>query len=399
MDIKVEKSKTVAKLKISVEPKELVEFFNDAYNKLAPGIKIDGFRPGKAPRTITEAAIGHSRLLSEAIDLAINSSYFKTVVEHKLNVVSAPKIVINKYPNFGLTAEEIGAALEYEAEVEFIAEVKLKDYSNIQVEQSEPQKATEEDVEKVLNHFKKQAATFIDKEGAAEKGDHAEINFEGMLKKVRIDAMCSKNHPIIIGENTLIPGFEDHIVGMKVGEKKEFKIKFPKDYHGKEYADKEAEFKIELIALKTIQYPEVDDIFAEKFGHKNPQELKAAIKKNLEEEYKYEFKHQIETKVLDKALPLLEAEIPQALIEKETARMLSEYAGQLQKQGLDFERYISSMKKTSEELKKDMTPQAEKNIKVGLLLGKIIEELKLDPNKQENAQKALDHLIKIATKK
>lgn len=398
MENKVKKEKTAAKITVKISPKEMLAFIKQAYDRFAPGVKIDGFRPGKAPQKLVEAAIGINKIISEALDLAINDSYFKVLVENKINAVSAPKIVINKYPNYGHTEEEIANELEYEAEVEFLPEVELGDYSKLKVEKSEPKKASDEDLQKVLEHFRKQAAAYSDKEGKAEKGDYVEINFEGFLKKVRIDQMCSKNHPVILGEGSLIPGFEDNLIGMQKGEKKEFKIKFPKDYHAKEYAGKEAEFKVEMLTIKKIEYPELDSKFAEKFGHKNMKDLEKAIRENLDFEYKHEHEHEVEAQVLEKVLPLLKAEIPSSLVEKEAERMLKDYADQLQKQGVSFERYLASAKKTREDLLKEMYPHAERNIKIGLVLGKIIEEKKLDPNKPESTKKALEHLIKAIVK-
>ena len=397
MEVKIDKKKTTAKITVSLSAGDLVDYFKKSYERLAPGVKIDGFRPGKAPRKLIEASLGVSRLLSDALDLAINETYFKALVDNKINAVSNPKMVINKYPNYGQTEEEIGQGLEYEAEVEFLADVELGDYSKIKIKKEAPQKATDEDLAKVLDHFQKQASTYEDKEGPAKKGDHIEINFDGFLKKVKVDQMCSKNHPLILGENTMIPGFEDELIGLKKGDKKEFKIKFPKDYHSKDYAGKEADFKIEMVAVKSIKKPEIDDKFAEKFGHKNVADLKKAIKENLDHEYLHESQFALENKVFEKIIPLLKVDLPQSLIEKEIDRMVSEYSASLGNQGVILERFLESKGKKMDDLRKDMSVTAEKNIKIGLILGKIIEELKIDHRKPESAKEAMDHLIKTVT--
>lgn len=399
MEAKVEDlAKGKIKLKILVSPKEMVGFFNRSYEKIAPTIKLDGFRPGKVPRALVEGAAGVARILSEGLDLAIQETYFETIKEHKIVPITSPKIVINKYPNYGATEEDVKEYLEFEAELEVLPEVKLRDYSKIKVEKGEVKKSSNEEIEKVLQHFQKQNAKFNETDRAAKMGDWVEITYTGSLDHVKIDQMSSKNHPLVLGEGNLIPGFEEKIVDMKKGEKKKFKIKFPKDYHSKEYAGAEAEFEVELINVKEIELPEINGAFAEKFGHKDVTELKDAIKKNMDQEYEQEFERDLEIKVLDKVLPLLEVEIPESLVQGEIERMISDFAAQVGTQGLNFEQYLSGIKKTREDLKKEMGPQAEKNVKIGLILGKIIEENKWDHHDKDSGKKAIDYLVNKLTK-
>lgn len=395
---KSELKKTKVKLVIKLEPDEMVPYFLASFEKVAPTVKLDGFRPGKAPRKLVEEAAGVSRIMSEALDEAVSHSYYHAVQQEKMIPVSSPKIVINKYPTYGLTKDEVKGEFEFEVEIDVLPEVTLGDFSKLRIEKGEPKKVKKEDVEKVLAHFRKQSATLEDSAKPAEKGDRVELNFEGFLKKVRIDAMCSKNHPLILGEGSLIPGFEENILGMKKDEKKEFKIKFPADYHSKEFAGKEAEFKIELLDVKKVVLPELDQKFAEKFGHKGMDELKKAIEENLEKEMKESFELELENKAVEKVLPLLKAEIPESLVKKETERMVGDYAAQLTARGLNFEKYLEGMKKTKEDFEKDMYPQAEKNVRVGLLLGKIIDKENIDHHDQNAAKKAIKYLVSELTK-
>lgn len=386
------------KLLITVSPKEMAVYFNKSFEKIAPTIRLDGFRPGKAPRKLIESTAGISRLLSEGLDMAVQYSYAEAVRNNKLIPLTSPSIVINKYPNYGHEESEVKDIFEYEVELEVLPEVKLEDYSKEKVSKGTPKKPKKEDVDKVVDHFRKQGSTFKDVETPAKKGNRVEIDFEGFLKKVRIDSMCSKHFPLILGESTLIPGFEDHIIGMKKDEEKEFKIAFPKDYHSKEFAGKEAEFKVKVLDIKEIILPELDNKFAEKFGHKDMVELKKAIEENLQKEMDEEYKRDLEGKVLDKILPYLKTEIPESLISRETERMIGDFGSQVVSQGVNFDKYLESMKKTKDDLKKDMTSQAEKNVKVGLILGKIIEEKKWDQHSEGAGKKALDYLVEQIAK-
>ena len=399
MDAKIEKLKNAKiKLKITVTPKEMVKYFNNAYEKIAPTIKLDGFRPGKAPRQLTEETIGITRLLSEALDQAVQESYFKALSENMITPVNQPNIVINKYPKYGENEETIASDFEFEAEVEILPEVVLGDYSKLKIDAGKKEEVKKDDVEKILAHLQKQRSNFEEIDRPATKGDLAEISFEGSLKNVRIDAMCSKNHPVVLGESSLIPGFEDEIIGMKKGEEKTFKIKFPKDYHSKEYAGKEAEFKVSVNELKKVILPEINDEFAAGFGQKDVAELKKSVEKNLEKELEEKYEHELEAKAIEKVLPLLKVEVPASLVEREIDRMIHDFTHQLEHQGLNFEAYLSSIKKTNEEMRKDMGVQAEKNVKVGLLLGKIIQEQKMDHNAEDSGRKAIKYLVDSLTK-
>lgn len=399
MEVKVEKLKqSKVKLIVTLSPAEMIKHFDHAYEHIAPTVKLTGFRPGKAPRKLIESTVGISRILSEAIDMAINDGYVGAVKQEKISPLSSPSIKINKYPNYGETVEEVATPLEFEIEVAVYPDVTLGDYSKIKVEAPKKETLQAEDTKKILDNLQKQKANFIEIDRPAKMGDWAEVSFEGTIKGVKIDAMCSKNHPLILGENTLIPGFEDEIVGLKKGEKKTFKIKFPKDYHAKEYAGKEAEFSVEIVNVKEVKLPAIDDTFAADFGMKTADELKKEIAKNLERELEKKYTSELEGKVLEKVLPLVKADIPVQMIDTEVERMLTGYQEQIKNMNMDFDTYLKSVKKTVDEVKKDMRPTAEKNVKIGLMLGKIIEELKLDVNKPESGTKAVEHLIKTVTK-
>lgn len=394
MESKVEKLKqSRIKISILVTPEEMVKYFNTAFEHIAPTVKLDGFRPGKAPRVAIESAIGVTRIISEALDMAINETFKKAVSEHDIVPMSQPNITVEKYPNYASKAEEIKNNLEFTLEFASFPEVKIDNYSKVKVDLPKKEEVKEEDIKKILNNLQKQKSNFKEVDRGAKLGDFADLSYEGMLKKVKIDAMSSKSHPMVLGEGNLIPGFEEEVVGMKTGEEKTFKIKFPKDYHSKDYAGKEAEFKVTLNNLKEVILPEFDNAFAADFGAKTIEELKEKIKENLAHELEHKNKEQIEIAVLDKVLPKVHAEIPEEMIKEEVDRMMAGYKSQLSSMNLNFESYLQSIKKTEEEIVKEMRPTAEKSIKTGLLLGKIIEEQELDREDKEAGRKAMQYLV------
>ena len=400
MQTKVDKLKqSKVKLVVTFEPGEMIKYFDHAYHHLAPSVTLQGFRPGKAPRALVESSLGVTRILSHALDDAVNESYQKALVQEKLSPVSAPAIKINQYPNYGETVEEIKNGFEYEAEFTVLPEITLGDYSKLKVDKPAKESVKPDDVQKILDNLQKQKAGFTIVDRPAKMSDLAEVNFDGSIKHVKIEGMASKHHPVVLGEKTLIPGFEEEVVGMKKGDKKTFKIKFPKDYHAKQFAGKEADFDVELLELKEVNLPAVDDVFATDFGHKTVAELKKAIEKNLELEYEQKNDNELEQKVLDKILPLVKVDVPDEMAEKEIDRMLADYRAQMEKMGVNFETFLAGQKKTEADLRREMRDAAVKNIKVGLLLGKIIEEQKIDHHNPDAGKMAIDLLVKTLTKK
>ncbi|OQB06603.1 MAG: Trigger factor [bacterium ADurb.Bin212] len=390
--------KSKVKLTVELEPKELAEHFRSVYNRLSKGVKVDGFRAGKAPYKMVEGVLGYNKLLSEGLDEALNMSYQIAVGKEKLFPVSPPSVSIKKTPGFALDETDILDKLIFEIEVDVMPEVKLKDYSKAKVTVPKKRKAEDEEVQKILDQLMKQKATFKDRVGEIKDGDRIDISYEGYIKHVKIDKMCSKNHPLILGENTLIPGFEKNLVGMEKGQNKEFKIVFPKDYHDKEVAGKEAKFVVTLNDAKEVVLPKLDKSFSEQFGHDSVDKLKTEIKKSLEIEVDKEYKEKLESLVLEKMVGYIETELPDGLVDQEVDRILDGYREQIEKYNIKFEQYLQNSKKDIDSLRQEMRGQAEKNVKVGLLLGKIIEEQKIDHKSKEAGKKALEYLVKKLTK-
>src|SRR3989339_182390 len=396
MNIKKENlGKNKIKLTISLEPRELAGYFRKSFDRLSKEVKLDGFREGKAPYKLVEAKIGHNRLLGDGVDMAANESFRVAIEQEKLMPLSPPKVEIKKIPGYSLDETEIADDLIFEAEFEIMPEIKLGDYKKIKVKVPEKRKSDESDVEKILLHLRRQKATFKEIERGAKTGDRIEINYEGTLKGVKLDKLYSKNHPLILGEGNLIPGFEDQISGLKMGESKEFEITFPKDYHDKDVADKKVKFKVTLADAKEVVLPECNNVFAKEFGQETVAKLEKSIAKSLEQEIEVEHKNMIDNMVVEKVLPLLTIDVPEILVWQESERMLETFKNQIESRGMNFEKYLTNMKKDIETIKNEMKPQAEKNVKIGLMLGKVIEAENIDPKDKEAGRRALEKLVEI----
>lgn len=406
MEIKKEiLPKSKIKLEIKVSPPEMRGFFDRAYKKFAPSVEVKGFRPGMAPRALTISAIGENRLNSEIIDLALQETYVQALKKEDIMPVSQPKISIKVVKD--LTVDT--ALLEYDAEIDILPEIKLGDYKKIKLKTKRQKdkeiEAKDGEVEQVISHLQRQKATFSDITRAIKTGDRVEISFEGFEKGVKIENLSSEHYPIILGSGSIIPDFEKNLVGLKKGDKKEFKSKL-KDQKDPAGTTKEIDFKVEVLETQETILPELDNKFAEGFQKKTIDELKLAIKEDIINQKKDAQKKQQENEVLEKLLELIKTEIPESLIDQEINRQTEDMKNRVTSMGMTFEKYLEQMKKTEEDFKKDLQPQAEKTIKIGLALGEILKKESapsprgwgIDPKDKEAGKKVLERLIENATK-
>ena len=386
------------KLKIEIGPEKLVKYFRSAYEKIAADVSVSGFRPGKAPYKIIVARVGYNKLLSEGMDRAVSESYAEALALEKIIPISQPTISVKKMPQFSLDQNDIKDDLIFEAELYIMPSVELSDYKKVSVKAPKKEETRDRDVEKILEHLLKQKATFKEINRPVKKGDRIEINFEGSISKVKKDKLCSKNFPLILGESNLVPGFEEKLIGLKKDDRIEFQLTFPNDYFDKEIASKKVDFVANIIDAKEVILPEMTDQFAKNFGQETVDKLKKAVKESLKKEIEQKFQAELEQAVIEKVLPKLKVELPNVLVENEISRMIDDMREKVESRGLKFEKYLDSLKKTQDDLKRDMRTQAEKNIRVGFLLGKIIEDQKIDQSNKEAAKLAIDYLVKTVTK-
>lgn len=380
--------KSQIKLNIELEKEEMTKYFDQAFEELAPMVKVKGFRPGKAPRAIIENQLGSGRVKAEAIDKAMTDSYVKALKEHEMVSVASPKINIK--------SDEDG--LVFEAEVDVWPEAQVGDYKKLKVKKPAEEVVKDEEIDQIVEYLKKQKAEMKDVDRAAEMNDWTMIDFEGKLNGVLQENMASKNHPVILGSKTLIPGFEEEIVGMNKDDEKTFEIKFPKDYHEKSIAGKKAEFKVKVHQVKEVIMPEVDEKFAKDFGHDSIEALRKAIADSLKMEKDQKQKQELENQILDKLLTVTKTEVPESLIEQDLDRIFHNLEHEAKHYGLTLDQYLISMKKTEADLRKEWRLQAERNVKIGLALGEVAKAEGIDKKDEKVTEKVLDILVSEMTK-
>ena len=377
MSLQVEKmEKNMAKLTIEVSAEDVEKAMQSAYQKAKGRISIPGFRKGKAPRKMIEQMYGKGVFLEDAVNALIPEHYSKALGECELEIVSQPKI--------DLVQTEPGKALIFTAEVAVKPEVTLGEYKGVEVPKSEIEVTDEEVDAEVKKEQEKNSRTINVEDRAAQLNDIVTIDFEGSVDGVPFDGGQATEYPPTLGSNTFIPGFEDQLVGAKVGDDVDVKVTFPEEYQAKELAGKEAIFKCAVKKIEAKELPELDDDFAKDVSEFDTlAEYKEHVKTNLVEKKENEAKHAKEDAAVDKIIENAQMDIPEAMLETQCRQMLDDFSRRMQSQGLSMDQYFQFTGMTAEKMMEDMKPQALKRIQTRLVLEKVAEVENIQPTEEE----------------
>lgn len=361
-------------LTIEVEAAEVNKAVDQACKRLANRVSIPGFRKGKAPRMIVERHVGKDAVLQEAFDIVAPKALSKAFDEQKIDPVTRPSVDIE-------TLEE-GKDLVFKATVTPRPEVKLGDYKGLNVPKNEVS-ITDEDVEKQLKTFQDRQGKLVDApEGAEVKdGDFTTLDFKGFVDGEAFDGGEGKDYPLQIGSNSFIPGFEDQLVGAKIGEERDVNVKFPEEYHAKELAGKDATFKCTIRSIKTKELPTIDDELAKKVSKfETLDELKADIRKNLEENAERTAENDQKSAAIEMATNNITVDIPAVMIDNRVTAMIQEMAMRLEQQGMKLEQYLQYAGTDIAKLREQYRETAEKNVKTDLMLEEVAkaEDIKVE---------------------
>lgn len=370
-----------------VEKKVWEESLNKSFEKNVKKVKVDGFREGKCPRNVFEKKYGVESLYNDAIDILLPSLYTEVLNESKLEPVVQPSIDIKSIDKDGV---------EIEFTIVTAPEVKIKKYTGLKVKK-EKVKVTDEEIEAEVNRLRDQYAEIEIKDGKIENGDTAVIDFEGFKDDKAFDGGKGENYPLEIGSNTFIPGFEEALIGLKSGDKKDIKLTFPKDYPSEELKGQKVVFKVTIHEVKTRKLPEINEEFFDDLGIENvhsEKELKEHLKKDLTEQKEKDIDNKFIDDILEAVRKETTIELPEELIHEEIHHMLDTYDQRLHMQGLSLEQYLKFSKKSIDDLEDELKPEAEKNITYRYMMEEIAKKEKFEVTDKERDEEA-DRLAKM----
>lgn len=363
-------------LKVEIEPERVNDALEQAYKKVVKDVEIPGFRKGKVPRKILEAQYGKEILHKDALDILIPEGYRDAIEEADIEPIDQPEI-----DDYYIAEDEPAT---FSATVEVKPEVELGEYTGLGVEKEEVE-VTEEDVEERIEHTSDQHSQLksVDRD-TVEDGDFAIIDFEGKIDGEPFEGGSGEEYSLEIGSNTFIPGFEEKLIGAKVGEETDVEVTFPEDYNAEDLAGEDAVFSVEVKEIKEKQKPELDDDFAkEASDFETMEEWRESIREEIKEQKEQQVEQEYENELLDKISENCEVNVPEKMVDNELDKMFQNLNQSISSQGLEVEEYLNYMGMDEESWREDNRETAAKRVENNLILEAIaaVEEIELSDEK------------------
>lgn len=362
MSLAVEKlDGSMAKLTITVPAEEFTKAITSAYNKQKSKFSVPGFRKGKVPQAFIEKMYGAAIFYEDAANQLINEYYPKELENCEEEITSNPEIDV--------TQLEKGKDFIFTATVAVKPEIKIGDYKGVEIEKIDTTVTDEDVMAEILKDQKENGRKIDVTDRAAQMDDEVTINFEGFVDDVAFEGGKGENYKLTLGSHSFIDTFEDQIVGKNIGDKFDVNVTFPEEYHVEDLKGKPAVFKVELLAISTLELPELDDEFASDVSSfETFAEYKEDKKKTLEVKKEEQAKREKQSKVVEKIAEAAEVEIPEAMIKYNQERIMNEMSQRMMYQGLQMEQYLQLMGTTKEEFLERVKPDAIARIKTSLVL-------------------------------
>ena len=337
-------------LTIEVEQAKLEKATDGAAKRIAGRVNIPGFRKGKAPRKIVENFVGKDAILQEAFEGVAQKAFEDALTEQNMEPVTRPEIDI--------------VTLEEGQDVVFTAKFTQRPEVTV----------SEEDIDRQIEGMRQHQGTLVDAPADAEvkKDDFITLDFEGFVDGTAFEGGKGEDYPLQIGSGSFIPGFEDQLIGAKIGEEREVNVTFPEEYHAENLKGKPAMFKCTVRSIKSRELPELNDEFAKKASKfETLAELREDIRKNLQEGAERQAETDRRTKAIDMATENCTMEIPPVMVENRITAMIQEMAMRLEQQGMSLEQYLQYAGLDMARIRDEYRETAEKNVRTDLMLEEV----------------------------
>ena len=374
--VKCEKlENSMVELEFSTTAEEFKAAVDKVAKREAKKYTLPGFRKGKAPRHLIEKMYGADIFHYDAINDLFPAAYAAAVEEANVEPVSRPEADV--------VSSSLQDGVVLKAKVYVKPEITVGEYKGLKATQSV--NAVEESrVDEEISRMQQRNGRVVTREGKAEKGDVAKFDFEGFVDGVAFEGGKAENYTLELGSGQFIPGFEDQMIGHEAGDEFDVNVTFPEEYHAKELAGKPAVFKIKLHEVTTKELPVLDDEFAKDVSEYDTlDELKASIRKGMEEQAEKEAELEVENALVDQVIETMQGDIPQVMFDNRLDEMVNDYRFRLEQQGLKLEMYLQYLGQTVEEFREGFKEQAEKQVKIRLALEAIAAQEKIEATEEE----------------
>ena len=381
--------KSTVKFTIKFDAEEWKAAQQNAYLKTRAKFAINGFRKGKAPKNVIENVYGKGVFYDEALNTMFAENYPTVVAKaaDKYTVVGDPEVTVEKLDDEGVTLVAVAPVKP---------EVKISNYKGMKIQKFE-YTVKDEEVDAEVARVKDRNARKVEvTDRAAQNGDIVNIDFVGTVDGVKFDGGEAEGFDLTLGSGQFIPGFEDQVVGMNIGEKKDVNVTFPENYQAEALKGKPAVFAVTLNKIQGKELPELTDEFIkEATGSETVADYKAKTKERLQAQADRRANDQTENSILDAIAANAEVEIPQAMIEREIDGLVQKFEYQLMYQGLKLQDYLDFLKITNADFRKNYVEQAEKNVKSQLIISQLIKDEKIEATEEEVDAKVAEQAASV----
>lgn len=367
MEHSVEKlTSNKVKITFKATAEEFEAAVQQAYMQLRGQINVPGFRKGKAPRKLIENMFGKGVFYEDALENLFPEAYRKAVEENELKPVGRPDVDVQQM--------ESGKELQFTCEVFVMPEVKLGEYKGLEVTRS-IRKVTDAEIDSRIEQERKRVARMVEvTDRALENGDKAELDYSGSVDGVKFDGGTAEHQTLVIGSNTFIPGFEEQMIGMQIGEERDLNVRFPDEYHAENLKGKDAVFHVKLHAITREELPELDDEFAAEVSEFDTmKEYREDVAKHLQEAADLQADEAAKSAMIDKAVANAEVDIPAPMIEEKLDEMMQQMGWRMQQQGFSMEQYMKILGQSEAQMRDMYRGEAESNVRSELVMDEIVK--------------------------
>ncbi len=374
--------------RITLEQQELEGYLRQTKEAMTREVTVEGFRKGKAPQHRAESQIGEAAIRAEALELALGESFTQAAQEQAWDIARTTDLKVERNDKDGLA---------YTIHVHVWPTVVLPDLAEVKVSRKTVE-VSDKEVDDALDTVRGLRATFLDKTGAAALDDRVEVDFDASMDGEPIEGGSSRNHPLVIGGKAFMPGFEEELIGLTAGMAKEFSLTAPADYYEPRLAGKKVDFKVTLQRVQVVLKPAADDAFAKSLGKfEGLAQLRESLRQGIVSDKQTREQQRVRLAILDAVIAKADVPTPEDLIIAETDEMTHRFSHDLRERGIEMPMYLARLKKTEEQLKADWRPEAERQVRIMLVLRQLAKEKDLHvANDELNAavNEAVGQLIK-----
>lgn len=372
MEHTVEKlSGNKVKISFKAPAADFEQAIEKAYLKMRGQISVPGFRKGKAPRKLIERMYGAGVFYEDALEMLFPSAYMSAIEENDLKPVGRPELDVQEM--------ETGKDLAFSCEVFVVPDVTLGDYKGVEVA-SKARKVTAEELDARIEQERKRVARSVDvTDRALENGDKAELDYSGSVDGEKFAGGTAEHQTLLIGSGSFIPGFEEQMVGMSIGEERDLNVKFPDEYHAEELKGKDAVFHVKLHAITREELPELDDEFAAEVSDFDTlAEYRADLEKKMQEAADAQSEEAARQALVDTVVANAEVDVPAPMVEEKLDDMMQQMGWRMQQQGFSMEQYLAMLGQSEAQMRDMYRSEALNNVKTELVIDEIIKAEKLE---------------------